>query len=199
MCNDHYYSSRPAAGHVEKEIKDSLRGVELSFITDAGVFSRSSIDTGTRLLVENVCLNGANSILDLGCGYGVIGITFAKINTGSKVFMVDVNERAVALSKHNARLNKVSNTTVLLGNGYNPVKEEKFDLIITNPPIRAGKEIIYSFIENSVEFLNKDGRFCAVIQRKQGAKSFEKKMKEVFSKVSIVARGGGFKVFQGTS
>lgn len=193
--SDHYYSAEPTSAHHPQQFAAKLRGVELSFTTDAGVFSKSRIDTGSKLLIDGVRLSeGLHQILDLGCGYGPIGLTIASLMPQAMVYMSDVNERAVDLARNNARINGIKNIEIRAGEGYQPFENEKFDMIITNPPIRAGKQVIYPMVEKAYGFLNDQGWFTAVVATKQGAKSFERKMEEVFGNVTEWEKGSGFRV-----
>jgi 16S rRNA (guanine1207-N2)-methyltransferase len=195
---DHYFSDNPNLKHDFRRFADILRGREFTFITDAGVFSRDRIDRGTRLMLESVELDGASKILDLGCGYGVIGVVAAKLLPNSSVTMVDVNDRGVKLSRWNIELNKVNNAVALCSDGFSAIGEQHFDLILTNPPIRAGKQVMYRLVDEAVAHLMPGGRFCAVIRTKQGAKSYQKKMQSVFQTTSEIAKGGGYRVLEGT-
>lgn len=195
---EHYYSVSPSSSHQPRQFQTKLRGVELVFATDAGVFSKSRIDTGTKLLIDAVRLSPAmKNILDLGCGYGPIGLTIAGLLPEATVRMSDVNERAAALAEANARLNGLNNVIVKAGPGYSQFGELRFDLIVTNPPVRAGKQVIYPLVEEGYEHLNEAGWFAAVVATKQGAKSFEKKMAEVFGEVVEWAKGSGYRVMAG--
>ena len=131
--------------------------------------------------------------LDLGCGYGVIGIYLNKAY-GIKVDMVDINKRAINLTQSNVELNEVR-ANVFLSNGFENI-ESKYDLIVTNPPIRAGKEIIYRFFEDAEKHLNEDGEFYLVINKKHGADSALTKLKETYNDVEIVNKKKGFHVIK---
>ncbi|HOJ78174.1 MAG TPA: class I SAM-dependent methyltransferase [Bacillota bacterium] len=192
---EHYYSSTPTSAHNFKEIQTILRGVELTFKTDAGVFSKSRIDTGTKLLIESIKIDPQwQLVFDLGCGYGPIGLTLAKVLPGATVYMSDVNERAVELAKENAQRNGIKNVVIKSGEGYSAVAGISFDFIVTNPPIRAGKQVIYPMVDYAYQFLKPNGWFSAVIATKQGAKSFERKLAEVFGNVLEWEKGSGFRV-----
>lgn len=192
---DHYYSSKPGSNHDFHYIEVSARGIHLKLRTDAGVFSKERLDPGTRLLIESLPLGGEfKTILDLGCGYGPIGLVIAKLLPGSQVYLIDVNERAVELAAGNAELNGITNIVIKSGGGLNPVAEICFDLIVTNPPVRAGKHTVYGLVEAAYHSLNLGGWFYAVILTRQGAKSLERKMEEVFNNVSEIEKGGGYRV-----
>lgn len=193
--SDHYYTAQPTSKHKPGQIDVTLRGVELQFQTDAGVFSKSRIDTGTKLLIDGLRLTPEiQSVLDLGCGYGPIGLTIASLLPKAKVYMGDINERAVELTRMNARSNSVTNVEIRAGEGFTAFTGLTFDLIVTNPPIRAGKQVIYEMVDTAPAFLNDGGWFVAVIATKQGAKSFERKLEEVFGNVTEWEKGSGFRV-----
>lgn len=193
---DHYYTSRPESSHDRREIWITLRGLEYRFLTDAGVFSKEHIDRGTRLLIEALNLTGIQNALDLGCGYGPVGIVMAKEAPEARVAMVDPNERAVDLSRENAALNKVI-VEVRPGEGCLPFAGETFDLIATNPPIRAGKRVVFDLVDQAYQALTSGGKFYAVIRTQQGAASLARKIEEVFGAVEEPEKGGGFRVLLG--
>jgi 16S rRNA (guanine1207-N2)-methyltransferase len=195
LMADHYYTSRPASVHQEIMIEVELRGIRLKLQSDAGVFSKNRIDTGTRLLIESLRLNlGCRQVLDLGCGYGPIGLTIAKLLPQARVYMSDVNERAVELAQINAAANHIGNVVIKFGEGITPFAGERFDLIVTNPPIRAGKQVIYAMIDQAHCVLTDAGWFVAVIATKQGAKSYERKLETVFGNVAEWEKGGGYRI-----
>jgi 16S rRNA (guanine1207-N2)-methyltransferase len=193
--SDHYYSVQPTSGHSFSEFDIDLRNVHLKIATDAGVFSKSRLDTGTKLLIKGLRLDSdLHTILDLGCGYGPIGLIIAKLLPAATVYMSDINERAVKLAIKNAKQNAVENVIIQAGEGFSAFPAQKFDLIVTNPPIRAGKQVIYPLIEEAYRALNPGGRLVAVIMTKQGAKSLEKKLAEVFSNVAEWEKESGYRV-----
>ncbi len=194
---EHYFTEKPSSERSIKEITVNIRGFSFKFLTDRGVFSRGKLDRGTRLLIETMNLDRAGRILDLGCGYGPIGIVAARISPDSEVFMVDVNSRAYELARENVRLNRVPNVKVMLGNGFEPVHGTKFDLILCNPPIRAGKSVVFPLITEAREFLSPDGRLLVVARTKQGSKSILKHMSEVFDLAREIEKGGGYRVMEG--
>ncbi|NLY11640.1 MAG: class I SAM-dependent methyltransferase [Firmicutes bacterium] len=139
-------------------------------------------------------LNPGETVLDLGCGYGPIGIVAAKmVGPQGKVYMVDINERAVELAKQNATINGVDNVDIRVNDGLNGLNID-FDCIITNPPIRAGKQVIYKMVDDAYERLKAEGRLIMVIRMKQGAKSMEQKLQELFDEVHTIERKSGYRV-----
>lgn len=196
--SEHYYTHRPGAAHEERTVRAHLRGMDFTFITDAGVFSRDRIDFGTQLLIEAMRFDPAARILDLGCGYGAIGIVAARLAPLGYVWMVDVNERAVELARRNLRANRVQNAEARAGDGLEPVRGTAFDVILTNPPVRAGKAVVYRLIDEAYEALAPGGSLWVVIQNKQGAPSMKRKLAERFGTVADVARKAGYHVYQAT-
>lgn len=194
--SDHYYTSRPGAAHDEQQFSFLLRGYELRFYTDAGVFSRDRIDFGSVLLIENMKVAPHARVLDVGCGYGPIGLTAAKLAAQGKVTMIDVNERAVHLARRNAEGNGIKNVDIRASDVYSEVQGETFDVILTNPPIRAGKEIVHRIFTEGYELLAEGGEMWVVIQKKQGAPSALKKLQETYREVEEVDRSKGYSIFR---
>lgn len=194
--SEQYFTSRPSAEHAETSFTATLRGMEFTFVTDAGVFSRDRVDFGSLLLIETMRVNSTDTVLDVGCGYGPIGATAARLATEGRVYMVDVNERAAGLARRNLKANKITNAEVRMGDALEPVRGIVFDTILTNPPIRAGKVVIYRMVDEAHAALKPGGSLWVVIQNKQGAPSMKKKLHERFGNVVDVERKGGFHIFQ---
>jgi 16S rRNA (guanine1207-N2)-methyltransferase len=182
--------------HDLRTIRVTLRGQEFVFWTDAGVFSKSGVDFGSELLIETMEIPADASVLDVGCGYGPIGLSAAKLATAGSVTMVDVNERAVELARKNAAGNHIANAEVLVSDRYENVQGRRFDVILTNPPIRAGKQVVHSIFEGAPKHLTERGELWVVIQKKQGAPSAKKRLEELFESVEDVARDAGFRIFR---
>ncbi|WP_274654060.1 class I SAM-dependent methyltransferase [Paenibacillus humicola] len=193
---DHYFTRTPGAEHNRQLHESQLRGIRLQFLTDAGVFSKSGVDYGSRVLVEALDLPDNARVLDVGCGYGPIGITAAKLVPNGHVTMIDVNERAIELAEENAKLNGVLNVTVLQSDLYERVREMKFDAIVTNPPIRAGKAVVHRIFEEGFQLLAPGGAMWVVIQKKQGAPSAASRLEEVFGAVEEVTKDKGYRIFK---
>lgn len=195
MCADHYYTPLPSAASEERTVEARLRGVHLRFVTDAGVFSKKGIDKGTQLLIEHVPLPETGRVLDLGCGYGPIGITLAKVRPDLDVVMVDVNARAVLLAERNAALNGVANVRIEQGDGVAFLEQEgAYAAIVSNPPYRAGKRIVFGLVEAAFERLEQGGGLTLVGQTKQGVKSLAKHVEKLFGHVKVLAKDGGYRV-----
>ncbi|KYG33946.1 class I SAM-dependent methyltransferase [Alkalihalobacillus trypoxylicola] len=190
---DHYYTNQPSVKSDRKQWSTVLKGHSLRFITDRGVFSKEEVDFGSRFLIDEISPPSiAGDILDVGCGYGPIGLTLAKEHQERSVVMVDVNERAIELAKENAAANHISNVSIYASESFDSIKERGFALIVTNPPIRAGKTVVHDILIRSYDYLSEHGELWVVIQKKQGAPSAFEKLKEVFSEVSIEKKKKGY-------
>lgn len=186
----HYYTPNPDLPHELQTIEYIAGSEKLTFSTDAGVFSRQRVDYGSHLLIRTLPpLEGA--ALDLGCGYGPIGISLAVLNPRCRVTMVDINQRAVALAKENIRQNAVSNAQAFVSEGFSMVSES-FRAIVSNPPIRAGKKVIYHLFEQCRDYLNPGGSLYLVVQKKQGAPSAVAKLESVFGNCTVIKKSGGY-------
>ncbi|RXZ00997.1 class I SAM-dependent methyltransferase [Fictibacillus sp. S7] len=193
----HYYSENPDAKSNPKTWTFVLRDRELKFTSDAGVFSKKEVDFGSRLLIEEfVFPEIGGDCLDVGCGYGPIGLSLAKEDESRQLLMVDVNERALELTRENARKNGISNIEVRKSNLFDNVQESEFAAILTNPPIRAGKKVVHQLFEDSYGKLQSNGELWVVIQKKQGAPSAIEKLKGVFDEVEIVSKNKGYYIIR---
>lgn len=188
-----YYAENPDSAHDIHELKVTLLGDKFSFLTDSGVFSKKMIDFGSQLLLNNLHFSEGDTILDVGCGYGPLGLALAKVQ-GVKATMVDINNRALDLAKQNAEKNDVE-AMILSSNIYESVSGY-FDHVISNPPIRAGKQVVHTIIEESKNYLLEDGDLTIVIQKKQGAPSAKAKMEEVFGNVEVVKKDKGYYILR---
>lgn len=194
----HYFDPDPEAPHKPVELPVRLRGQDFRFITDSGVFSRQQLDFGTELLIETVCEEAKRPIgrlLDLGCGYGPVGIILKRLFPPLEVVLCDINNRALDLARNNARLNKTQFLEIVKSDGLLSVSGT-FDLILTNPPIRAGKAVVYRFFSEAAEHLRPEGRLYVVIQKKQGAPSALKKLEELFGDVEVIERKSGYNIIR---
>jgi 16S rRNA (guanine1207-N2)-methyltransferase len=194
--SDHYFSEKPAApGGRPYTIETDLRGFTLRLATEAGVFSRERVDRGTRLLIKHIQVEPTDRVLDLGCGYGAVGVVAALLAPEGRVTLVDINHRAVDLARRNLRLNAVANAEVHHGDGFAPIHGRTFDLIAINPPIRAGVPLVHRLIEEAKDHLSPGGRFYLVGRTKQGVIRISEKMSQVFGGVEEVAKGGGYRLY----
>ena len=188
-----YYAENPDAAHDIHELRVDLLGEKMTFLTDAGVFSKKMIDFGSQLLLKCLEVNQGETVLDVGCGYGPLGLSLAKAY-GVQATMVDINNRALDLARQNAERNKVE-AKIFQSNIYEQV-EGKFDHVISNPPIRAGKQVVHEIIEKSEDFLETGGDLTIVIQKKQGAPSAKSKMEDVFGNCEIVKKDKGYYILR---
>jgi len=196
ILSEHYYSENPQSKSSPKTWDYRLRGHLFSFTSDVGVFSKNEVDFGSRLLIEKFeepAVSG--DILDLGCGYGPIGLSLAKSFPDRRVTMADVNDRALILAKENAKQNNIDNVEILQSDGFSNLGGRRFAAVATNPPIRAGKKVYYPWFDKAQEALLEGGELWAVIQKKQGAPSLKTKLMEVFGNAEIAARDKGYYVF----
>ncbi len=188
----HYYSKKQDSEFNPKRIAAKLRGNDLEFYTAPGVFSKNKIDDGSYILIQNAIVRKGWNILDLGCGYGPVGIAIAKAENAD-VVMSDVNERAVHLASKNIQLNNV--TAEIRTSGLFENIPEKFNTILVNPPQTAGKKVCFKMIEESKRHLKKGGLLQLVARPRKGGKTLSEKMKDVFGNVEIIAKGAGFSVY----
>ncbi|MCR5051771.1 MULTISPECIES: class I SAM-dependent methyltransferase [Streptococcus] len=190
-----YYAENPDSAHDIHELKVILLGQPFTFLTDSGVFSKKMIDYGSQVLLNTLDFEKGKTLLDLGCGYGPLGVSLAKVQ-GVQVTMVDINNRAIDLAQKNAEKNGVT-ANIFQSNIYEKVTGT-FDYIISNPPIRAGKQVVHTIIADSINYLNDGGSLTIVIQKKQGAPSAKAKMEEIFGNVDILKRDKGYYILRST-
>lgn len=187
---EHYFTQKPTAEHNERIIEYSVDNIRLNFITDSGVFSRARADYGSDLLIKSLPpLTG--KILDLGCGYGLIGLSLAKLYPQTDIDLVDINERAINLTKKNMALNNIENARIYQSDGFSNVTG-LYNCVVSNPPIRAGKNVIYTLFEQSKEFILPGGSLYIVIQKKQGAPSARNKLNSVFGNCETINKSAGY-------
>jgi 16S rRNA (guanine1207-N2)-methyltransferase len=192
--SEHYYSKKPQIESSPRQWKFNLLGNWFQFETDRGVFSKSEVDFGSRTLIEFFQLPEVEgAIFDIGCGYGPIGLALAKANPDRMIYMMDVNERAISLAKKNAEINGIQNVRIFESDGLSAVDQEvQAAAILTNPPIRAGKEVIFKFYDGAYDKLVTNGELWVVIQKKQGAPSTIAHLEEKFAEVEIVEKKKGY-------
>ncbi|WP_148876735.1 class I SAM-dependent methyltransferase [Streptococcus sp. Marseille-P7375] len=188
-----YFAENPDAKHDIHELKVELLGQQMTFLTDAGVFSKKMIDYGSRVLLSALEFNKKERLLDVGCGYGTLGLTLAKAQE-LEVTLVDINQRALDLARKNADVNQVS-ADIFQSNVYEQVTRQ-FHHIISNPPIRAGKQVVHEVISGSYDHLLADGDLTIVIQKKQGAPSAKAKMEEVFGNCETLKKDKGYYILR---
>mgnify|MGYP001025931880 FL=1 len=198
-ANEMYFTANPNSEHHYQNFEFELLNHKLHFTTDSGVFSKSTVDFGTRTMLEaleTVIINDGK-ILDLGTGYGPVGIAIAKAMS-RQVDMVDVNERALELAQQNAQKNGVTQLTrIFQSNIYDKITD-KYALILTNPPIRAGKAVVTVMLQDAIKHLHPGGKLIAVLQKKQGAPSAQKNMMTIFGNARIIAKNKGYYILEST-
>ena len=190
----HYYEKKQTSPLDLRKFDAIIRGNRLDFYTASGVFSKSKIDKGSLLLANKAIIKDNWKILDFGCGYGAIGIAIAKENPSVNVVMSDINKRAIMLSKRNIELNSLKNATALQSDLFMNITE-KFDSILLNPPQAAGKDLCIKMIEQSKDFLEKNGLFQMVARHNIGGRELEKRIVRVFGNVKEIAKKGGFRIY----
>ncbi len=196
--NTHYYSEKQDSPLRLRKVKAFLRGHSLEFFTASGVFSKDKIDKGTELLISSSIIKNSWSVLDLGCGYGALGISIAKSFPDNEITMSDVNERALKLVKMNIELNDIDNKNknikIIKSDAFSKIKE-KFNTILINPPQTAGKHICFKMISDSKNHLKEKGLLQLVARHNKGGKTLSEKMNEVFGNVTAITKKSGYRVY----
>ncbi|MCJ7423200.1 methyltransferase [Candidatus Bathyarchaeota archaeon] len=191
---DHYFTEHPKSKPRYGLVQTSLRGRRFEFLTASGVFSMRRVDLGTRLLIESMVLPAEGSVLDVGCGYGAVGIAAAVFNLSLQVMLVDVNERAVWLARQNATMNGAHNVEARRGRLYEPVNDIVFDCILSNPPLSAGMETVKAIISHAPEMMTSKALFQMVVKSKIAGERFCSLFEEAFGNVKVSARESGYRV-----
>lgn len=197
-----YFDNEPTVESKPREIEYQIEAKQLSFISDLGVFSKNHIDIASDLLIKATVADLRErgikraSLLDLGCGIGVIAIALKRLITTIDITLVDVNRRALHLAEENLSRNRIAQGRVLESDALSALGDEAFDIIVTNPPIRAGKATVYRFFEESRAHMNPGGSLYVVIGKKQGAESAKHKLESLFGTVETLEKKSGFSVFR---
>jgi len=194
--HDHYSTSVPRSAPKTREHGVELRGRVWEFRSASGVFAHYRFDEGTRLLIETMQVRRGDRILDLGCGYGAIGLVAAALATRGRAWLVDVNRRAAHLAQANAASHGLTNVCVLVGDGAAPVQDGCMDLVLTNPPIRAGRRVVVEFIEGAWRVLRPGGRFYMVARSAQGARTLAGLVAGRFGEARQVRADEGYRVYE---
>ncbi len=193
----HYYEENPQGESDRHVIQARMHGIDFFFTTDAEVFSKKFVDFGSRVLLETAIEDLSQrerkkgKLLDLGCGYGPIGIIMKRVFPAMEVTMVDINLRALDLARENAETNGVKCVTVYQSDGCEKV-EGQFDVVLTNPPVRAGKQTVFGFYDGAFEHMADGALIYVVLQKKQGAPSSEKYLLEKFGNCEVIAKESGY-------
>ncbi|CQR48533.1 Ribosomal RNA large subunit methyltransferase G [Paraliobacillus sp. PM-2] len=191
--SEQYFVNQPQSKSNPKTWTYELRGQTFQFTSDLGVFSKNEVDFGSKTLINAFQPpNIPGDIIDLGCGYGPIGLSIAKTFPERQVILSDINERALELAKGNAKQNQVKNVVFYIGDRLEAIPKRSYAAILINPPIRAGKQTVHQMFEESYDVLSVDGELWIVIQKKQGAPSAIKKLNEQFREVETVKKNKGY-------
>ena len=192
----HYYSEKPSSKSNIKEIEFEFQKKKFTFFTDSGVFSKNKIDFGSELMLKTF-LNHTKlkngSFLDIGCGYGPVGTIIKTFIPDLNIYLSDINERALELTEKNLKINNIRDYHIMKSNIFDNITDN-FDCILSNPPIRAGKDTIFKIYEDSYTHLNPNGTFYCVIQTKHGAKSTFKKINEIFKNCETLTIDSGYRI-----
>lgn len=191
---DHYFSDAPEKASEPFDISVTIGERTLTMTSDAGVFSKLHADPGSILLLRRAKLPAEGDILDLGCGYGLIGLVAAMDRPAARVVMVDVNPRATALARQNCDRYQLGNVEVLTGDARRVLGERRFDAVVCNPPYRAGKELTMSLLQDAASRLRPGGTLWIVGRTKQGIKTLAKDLAPLFHSVETVDITGGYRV-----
>lgn len=192
---EHYFTNNPTSKSEERMLTYKIADKTIKFISDNGVFSKEHVDIATNFML-NVLIKEdiKGKVLDLGCGYGTIGITLSKFFK-IELTMLDINERALNLTRRNCELNQIKNATIIESDGMEKITD-KYNVIITNPPIRAGKAVIYKMYEDAYAHLEDGGSFYLVINKKHGAPSTKEYLTQIFENCETIDRKSGFHVMK---
>jgi len=201
MMFEHYYTENPSSKLKVKEIELVLPNEhKYKFKTPSGVYSFGKIDKASKVLLETLLKTDSindGKVLDIGCGYGLVGITLKKEYPNIKLFMSDINKRAVEFAKINLNLNNID-AKIKQGNLYEIWKDVKFDHIVSNPPIVAGKDVWMKLVSEAPEHLEKNGTLTIVAYHNKGGKRIRDFMKRIFGNVRELIKQGGIRVYQST-
>jgi 16S rRNA G1207 methylase RsmC len=191
---EHYFSEKPKSPVRFGLVRTSLRGRRFEFTTASSVFSIKRVDPGTRILIENMVLPTQGCVLDVGCGYGAVGIAAAKFNPALRLVLTDVNRRAVLLARQNAQKNHAVNVEVRQGSLYTPVQGICFNVVLSNPPVSAGMQTVQAIIQGAPAVLEGGGTLQMVMRSKIGKKTLPDTFTEAFGNVQVLAIESGYRV-----
>ncbi len=195
----HYFKDDPNLASNIKEIKFEVNGIIMNLFTDNGVFSKGKVDEGSLAFLKVLLpLDLGKNILDLGCGYGTLGLTLAVAKKEARVTLADINPRALNMCKRNAELHNLSNRVTILQSDIYEKIEGPYDSIVVNPPIRAGKTVTYRMYEEAKQYLIDGGSLYIVIRKAQGAESASKYIETIFGNVTLLKREKGYYIYRAT-
>jgi 16S rRNA (guanine1207-N2)-methyltransferase len=194
---DQYFAEQPRARSERTERRFLYRGELLTFVVDTGIFSSHGLDPGTALLIENLALRRTDRVLDLGCGWGAVGVAAAKSARDGHVVLIDVNRRAARLARQNLERNGVRNAEVRVGSLFAPVTGETFDVVATNPPFHAGRPLVLRLLSDAPEHLAAEGRLVLVGKGSQGIRFYQEWLETHWpGPVTVLGRGSGYRVLE---
>lgn len=196
---EHYFTNNPNTKDEFYKVECIINGERFTFTTNNSVFSKKNLDFGSRVMIETVLSELDNSkgrLLDIGCGYGPVGIIIGKNNPNLEITFADVNNRALSLTRDNVVKNGIVNKHQVLQSDIYENIGGKYDYILTNPPIRAGKKVVHRILEESINHLNPGGVIYVVIQKKQGAPSAKAKLEAVYGDCEIIKKSSGYYILK---
>lgn len=194
---EHYFTERPRSASARRELRFLYRGAILAFEVDRGVFATHGLDPGTALLVEALDPEPDDSVLDVGCGWGAVGVAAARAASRGRVVLTDVNRRAVALARGNLVRNRIRNAEVRAGRFFAPVAAERFDIVASNPPYHAGREAILGFLAEVPQHLTPRGRLLIVGKGSQGILYYQRWLSGSWAaSVEVRGRRSGYRVLE---
>ncbi|MHA1265211.1 MAG: class I SAM-dependent methyltransferase [Candidatus Helarchaeota archaeon] len=195
--SEHYYTELPSSRIETFIINPIIRNRKYQFKTCSGVFAHKKLDKGTEILLKFMEIPKiATHVLDMGTGYGVIGIVIAIENPKLQVIMTDINRRAVWIARENVQFHKLKNVRIFWGDFYAPIKNLKFDIILTNPPLALGQKKIKNFINETPDYMKRNGFFYLVARTRQGAKKIAEMMRTTFGNVELIKIQSGYRLFR---
>ncbi|HTT72918.1 MAG TPA: methyltransferase [Thermoplasmata archaeon] len=192
-----YFAERPRSRSQRGELRFLYRGELLAFAVDRGIFSAHGLDPGTALLIENLALAPTDRVLDLGCGWGAVGVAAAKSARAGHVVLTEVNRRAARLARENLERNRIPNAEVRVGPLFEPVAGARFDVIATNPPYRAGRPHVLALLAEAPGFLAPGGRLLLVGKGSTGIRFYQRWLEAHWpGSVAVLGRGSGYRVLE---
>jgi len=194
---EQYFAEQPRARSDRTERRFLYQGELLTFVVDTGIFASHGLDPGTALLIENLALRRTDRVLDLGCGWGAVGVAAAKSARDGQVVLTDVNRRAARLARQNVERNGVRNAEVRVGSLFEPVLGDTFDVIATNPPFHAGRPLILRILSEAPDHLTSEGRLILVGKGSQGIRFYQAWLEANWpGPVAVLGRGSGYRVLE---